>query len=81
MFAKQFYWYNFCRLFISPFISYWAHIDWLAPGYLMGAGNPTISAETEAQVQAACQPQQPHIPPVCVSMEGPIMGLLYHLWG
>ena len=47
----------------------------------MGAGNPTISAETEAQVQAACQPQQPHIPPVFVSMEGPIMGLLYHLWG
>ena len=28
-----------------------------------------------------CQPRQPPIPPVFVSMEGPIMGLLYHLWG
>ena len=41
------------RLFSSPFVSYWAHIDWLAPGYLMGAGNPTISRETETQVWAA----------------------------
>ena len=42
---------------------YWVHIDWLAPGYPMGAGNPTISRETETQVPAACQPQpqQPHI--------------------
>ena len=29
-----------------PF-SYWAHIDWLAPGDLMGVGNLTISGETE----------------------------------
>ena len=51
-------------LFSSPFVSYWVHIDWLAPGYLMGAGNPTISRETETQVPAACQPQprQPHTP-------------------
>ena len=47
-------------LFSSPFVSYWAHIDWLAPGYLMGAGNPTISGETETQVRATCQPRQPH---------------------
>ena len=47
-------------LFSSPFVSYWAHIDWLAPGYLMGAGNPTISRETETQVWVACQPRQPH---------------------
>ena len=26
----------------------------------MGAGNPTISGETETQVRAACQPRQPH---------------------
>ena len=26
----------------------------------MGAGNPTISGKTETQVQAACQPRQPH---------------------
>ena len=26
----------------------------------MGAGNPTISGETETQVWAACQPRQPH---------------------
>ena len=50
-------------LFRSPFVSYWVHTDWLAPGYLMGAGDPTISRETDTQVPAACQPQprQPHI--------------------
>ena len=48
-------------LFSSPSGFYWVHIDWLAPGYPMGAGNPTISRETETQVPAACQPQQPHI--------------------
>ena len=50
-------------LFSAPFVSYWVHIDWLALGYLMGAGNPTISRETKTQVPAACQPQpwQPHI--------------------
>ena len=47
-------------LFSSPIVSYWVHIDWLAPGYLMGVGNPTISWETETQVWAACQPRQPH---------------------
>ena len=26
----------------------------------MGAGNPTVSGETETQVPAACQPRQPH---------------------
>ena len=51
---------NFHGLFSSPFVSYWAHIDWLAPGYLIGAGNPTISRETKTQVPAACQPWQPH---------------------
>ena len=42
---------------------YWVHIDWLAPGHPMGAGNPTISQEIETQVPATCQPQprQPHI--------------------
>ena len=34
---------------------------WLAPGGPMGAGNPTISGETETQVRAACQPRQPHM--------------------
>ena len=50
-------------LFSSPVGFYWVHIDWLAPGHPMGAGNPTISQETETQVPAACQPQprQPHI--------------------
>ena len=47
-------------LFSSPFVSYWVHIDWLDPGYMMGTGNPTISRETETQVRAACQPRQPH---------------------
>ena len=34
-------------LFSSPFVSYWAHIDWLAPGYLMEVGNLTISGEAK----------------------------------
>ena len=38
---------NFRGLFSSPFVSYWAHIDWLAPGYLMGVGNLTISGEAK----------------------------------
>ena len=33
------------ELFSSPFVSYWVHIDWLAPGYLMGVGNLSISGE------------------------------------
>ena len=59
MFAKQFYWSKLLRAFFKlghswafqlsperfPF-SYWAHIDWLAPGGLMGVGNLTISGET-----------------------------------
>ena len=53
MSAKQFYWYKLFsnlgirRLFSSPFVSYRVHIDWLAPGYLMGVGNLTISGEAE----------------------------------
>ena len=63
---KQFYWYKRRgllfklrrpRLFSSPAGFYWVHIDWLAPGHPMGAGNPTISRETETQTQ----PRQPHI--------------------
>ena len=38
---------NFRRLFSSPFVSYCAHIDWLAPGYLTGVGNLTISGEAK----------------------------------
>ena len=41
MFAKQFYWCS------SPFVSHWEHIDRLAPGYLMGVGNLTISGEAK----------------------------------
>ena len=60
MFAKQFYWSKLSWAFFKlghswvfqlspdrfPF-SYWAHIDWLAPGGLMGVGNLTISGETK----------------------------------
>ena len=47
MFAKQFYWYKLRGLFSSPFVSHWEHIDWLAPGYLMGVGNLTSSGEAK----------------------------------
>ena len=49
-----------CELFHFPFVPFWAPVDWLAPGGPMGAANPTISGETETQVRAACQPQQPY---------------------
>ena len=65
-------------LFSSPFVSYWAHIDWLAPGYLMGAENPTISPKPRSGPPAS--PCSPTFPPDFVSMEGSTMGLLYHLW-
>ena len=63
---KQFYWYKWRGLLFKlrrPRAFYWVYIDWLAPGHPMGAGNPTISRETETQVPTACQPQprQPHI--------------------
>ena len=63
---KQFYWCKRRGLlfkFRRPRAFYWVHIDWPAPGHPMGAGNPTISRDTETQVPAACQPQprQPHI--------------------
>ena len=58
MFAKQFYWSKLLRAFFKlgrsrafqlspdsfPF-SYWVHIDWLAPGGLMGVVNLTILGE------------------------------------
>ena len=46
-------------LFSSPFVSYRVHIDWLASGYPMGAGNPTISGETETQVWLPASPGSP----------------------
>ena len=63
---KQFYWYKRRGLLFKlrcPRAFHWVHIDWLTPGHPMGAGNPTISLETETQFPAACQPQsrQPHI--------------------
>ena len=74
-----------CGLFSIPSIcSFWAPVDWLAPGSLMGVGNLTISGETWKQVQPTCHSVSPGsltFPPVFFSMEGPIMGLLYHLWG
>ena len=37
-----------CQLSLDMFpFSYWAHIDWMAPGYLMGVGNLTISGEAK----------------------------------
>ena len=56
---KQFYWHKRRGLLFKrrcPRAIYWVHIDWLAPGHPIGAGNPTISRETETQVPAACQP-------------------------
>ena len=61
MFAKQFYWSKLLQAFVQtyafagfsafpryvPFVPFWAPVDWLAPGGLMGVGNLTISGETE----------------------------------
>ena len=45
-----------------PRAFYWVHIDWPAPGHPMGAGNPTISRETETQVLAPCRSWPPASP-------------------
>ena len=57
-----------------PRAFYWVHIDWLAPGHPMGAGNPTISRKPKpkswppagpgplpALAPSQPQPQQPNI--------------------
>ena len=60
MFAKHFVWSRLSWAFFKlghsrayqlspdmfPF-SYWVHVDWLAPGGLMGVGNLTILGEAE----------------------------------
>ena len=72
MFAKQSYWYKrrgllfklrrprafqLSRgLFSSPAGFYWAHIDWLAPGHPMGAGNPTISRKPKPKSRPPVSP-------------------------
>ena len=48
-------------LFSAPFVSYWAHIGWLAPGYLMGAGNPTISRKPKPRSRPPASPGSPTI--------------------
>ena len=58
MFAKHCYWSKLSQAFFQTWafagfsafpdrflFSYWAHIDWLAPGGLMGVQNLTISGE------------------------------------
>ena len=45
-----------------PRAFYWVRIDWPAPGHPMGAGNPTISRETETQVLAPCRSWPPASP-------------------
>ena len=53
---EQSYWYKQRGLLFKhrrPRAFYWVYIDWLAPGHPMGAGNLTISRETETQVQAS----------------------------
>ena len=98
MFAKQFYWSKLSwasfklgrsgAFQLSPDrfpFSYWVHIDWLAPGGLMGGRESYHFRGNQNSGPGCltwCLPWQPHIPPcLVVSMKGPIMGLLYHLWG
>ena len=92
MFAKQFYWYKLRGLLFKLrrprafqlslcFLlgAYWLAGSRLPDGggeshHFRGNRNPGPSR------LPAPAPAAPHSP-VFVSMEGPIMGLLYHLWG
>ena len=49
-------------LFSSPAGFCWVHIDWLAPGHPMGAGNPTISRKPKPKSRRlpAPAPAAPH---------------------
>ena len=42
--------------FSSPAGFYWVHIDWLAPGHPMGAGNPTISRKPKPKSRPPASP-------------------------
>ena len=63
---KQFYWYKWRRLLfklrlpwasqLSRGLFYWVHIDWLAPGHPMGAGNPTISQKLKPKSRPPASP-------------------------
>ena len=39
-----------------PWAFYWVHIDWLAPGHPMGAGNPTISWKPKPKSRPPASP-------------------------
>ena len=43
-------------LFSSPAGFYWVHIDWLAPGHPVGAGNPTISRKPKPKSRLPASP-------------------------
>ena len=43
-------------LFSSPFVSYWVHIDWLAPGYLMGRGIPPFHGKPKPRSRLPASP-------------------------
>ena len=63
---KQFYWYKrrglLFKLRLPGLLSslagffYWVHIDWLAPGRPMGAGNPTISRKPKPKSPPPASP-------------------------
>ena len=81
MFAKQFYWYKLTRAFVQtwafegfsvfphvPFVSFWAPVDWLAPGGPMGAGNPTTSGRSKPRSGRLPAPAAP---------QGAVLGIIY----
>ena len=60
---KEFYWYKrhgllFKLRHFSALLRafYWVHIDWLAPGHPMGAGNPTISRKPKPKSRPPASP-------------------------
>ena len=91
MFAKQFYWHKLSRAFVQTqaFMGFSAFplfpFEHLLIGWLQaarwGQGIPPFQEKTKPRSGPPASPGSPTFPPVFVSMEGPIMGLVYHLWG
>ena len=74
-----------CGLFSFPligslFLARCMLIGWLQVTW-WGRGIPPFQGKPKPRSRPPASPGSPTFPPVFVSMEGPIMGLLYHLWG
>ena len=66
-------------LFSSPFVSYWVHIDWLAPGYLMG-GFPPFHGKPKPRSQPPVSPSPGSPTRIRFWLAAPLVPTCHFLW-